>query len=71
MSITLWSLPAHFLDEVEENTGAIAGTYYIAAAIGMPLTGRLADLFGARRIFCVGLLLVGLSGALAPLSPTF
>lgn len=49
----------------------VVSSYYIAAAIGMPLMGRLADLFGPRRIFCIGLLLVGVTGVLAPFAPTF
>ena len=45
--------------------------FYLAAAVGQPLMGRLADQFGARRVFCAGLGIVALTGALAPLAPTF
>jgi MFS family permease len=45
--------------------------FYLAAAVGQPVTGRLADLFGARRIFCAGLVLGGTTSALAPLAPSF
>jgi MFS family permease len=33
--------------------------------------GRLADLIGPRRIFCLGLMLVGITSLLAPWSPAF
>ena len=45
--------------------------FYLAAAVGTPLMGRLADQFGPKRIFLVGLAVVGVSGVLAPLAPGF
>ena len=33
--------------------------------------GRLADVLGPKAVFCAGWVLVGLTGALAPLSPSF
>jgi MFS family permease len=49
----------------------LVSAFYIAAAVGQPLMGRLADLLGPRRVFCAGWVLVALTGALAPLTPTF
>ena len=49
----------------------LVSAFYLAAAVGQPLAGRLADLLGPRRVFCWGWVLVGLTGALAPLAPTF
>lgn len=49
----------------------LISAFYLAAAIGMPVMGRLADLVGSRRVFCAGFILVGLVGALAPLAPSF
>lgn len=49
----------------------LLSSFYLAAAVAQPLMGRFADLFGPRRIFCTGLLLVGVTSALAPLAPTF
>jgi MFS family permease len=49
----------------------LVSAFYLAAAVGQPLMGRLADLLGPRRIFCAGWVLVGLTGALAPLAPSF
>src|SRR5262249_56393470 len=45
--------------------------FALAAAVAQPVMGRLADLFGPRRIFCLGLLVVGVASALAPLAPAF
>jgi MFS family permease len=52
-------------------TSWIISSFYIAAAMGQPLMGRIVDQFGPRRIYCAGLGLVGLSGVLTPLSPSF
>ncbi len=49
----------------------LISTYFLAAAIGQPLMGRLADLFGPRRIFVIGLALVGISSLLSPWVPSF
>ncbi|MEU3312399.1 MFS transporter [Streptomyces sp. NPDC048387] len=43
---------------------------YLATAVAQPTMGRLADAFGPRRIFCVGLSLVLGSAAAAPFAPT-
>jgi MFS family permease len=49
----------------------LISTYYLASAIGQPLMGKWSDLFGRKKVFIIGLLLVSLSSCLAPLSPTF
>src|SRR5579875_2676807 len=49
----------------------LVSSFYLAAAVGQPLMGRLADLIGPRRIFCLGLMLVGITSLLAPWSPAF
>jgi MFS family permease len=49
----------------------LVSAFYLAAALGQPLMGRMADLIGAKRIFCSGWVIVGVSGALTPLSPSF
>ncbi|MBO0702798.1 MAG: MFS transporter [Candidatus Dormibacteraeota bacterium] len=45
--------------------------FYLAAAVGQPLMGRVADRFGPRRTFLAGLVLITLTGLAAPLVPTF
>src|SRR5215472_14848750 len=39
----------------------LISSFYLAGAVGQPLMGRLADLIGPRRVFCLGLLLVGVA----------
>lgn len=49
----------------------LISTYYLASAIGTPVLGKLSDMFGSKRMFIMGLLLVTASSMLAPLSPSF
>src|SRR4051794_32237587 len=49
----------------------LVSAFYLSAAVGQPLMGRMADLLGPRRGFCAGWGLVGVTGALAPLAPGF
>ncbi|CAG7657263.1 MFS transporter [Paenibacillus allorhizosphaerae] len=49
----------------------LISTYYLASAIGQPVMGKWSDLFGRKRVFMLGLLLVTVSSCLAPLSPSF
>lgn len=49
----------------------LISTYYLASAIGQPVLGKLSDMFGRKRMFILGLLLVTASSMLAPLSPGF
>ena len=49
----------------------LISTYYLASAIGQPLMGKWSDLYGRKKVFLFGLLLVTLSSSLAPLSPGF
>ncbi len=51
-------------------TWLISG-FYLAAAVGQPLAGRLADLIGPKHVFCAGWILVGISGVIGPLAPSF
>lgn len=49
----------------------LISAFYLASAVGQPVFGRLADRFGPRRVYCLGLVLVGVAGVLGPLAPTF
>ncbi|RBO89354.1 MFS transporter [Nocardia puris] len=45
-------------------------SYAIVFAALLPLTGRLADLYGARRLFVIGLVVFGATSLLAALAPS-
>ncbi|MBE3555979.1 MAG: MFS transporter [Firmicutes bacterium] len=47
------------------------GSYYIVSAIAQPAMGRLGDLFGHKRFFLLGVLLVAIASVAAPFSPNF
>ncbi|SFE23636.1 drug resistance transporter, EmrB/QacA subfamily [Paenibacillus algorifonticola] len=46
-------------------------SFYIASAVAQPVMGKCSDLFGRRKIFLTGLVIVFVSSMLAPLSPSF
>jgi MFS family permease len=65
-------VPLHYDFHVDLNTSTwLVSSFYLTAAIAQPLMGRLADLFGARRIFLAGITLAGAVALLAPMSPSF
>lgn len=53
------------------STTWLISSFYIAAAIGQPLLGRIVDRAGARRVYCVGLGVVSVTGLLTPLATEF
>ena len=54
IAVALLTLGAHFHVATATATWLIS-SFYLAAAIGMPVMGRLADRFGPRRMFLAGL----------------
>lgn len=75
LNTTMISVALTRLQESFELTFAdvswLISTYYLASAIGQPVMGKWSDLFGRKRVFMMGLLLVTLASCLAPLSPSF
>lgn len=69
IAVALLGLSMDFRISISTATWLISG-FYLGGAVGMPLMGRMADLFGPRRVFGLGLALVGLTGAVAPLAPS-
>ena len=65
IAVALINLHIYFGISVATVTWLVSG-FYLAAAVGQPLMGRFANLFGPRRIFCSGMLLVCVASALAP-----
>ncbi len=49
----------------------LVSAFYIGAAVGQPLMGRLVDQLGARRLFLAGLALVLVASLLTPFVPGF
>ncbi|TVY11069.1 MFS transporter [Paenibacillus cremeus] len=70
ISVALARLQADFQLSFADVSWLIS-TYYLASAIGQPVMGKWSDLFGRKSVFMLGLLLVTLSSALAPMSPSF
>ncbi|HET6824756.1 MAG TPA: MFS transporter [Amnibacterium sp.] len=50
-------------------TSWLVSGLYLATAIGQPLTGRLVDTFGPRRLFLAGATLTGIAGLIGTLAP--
>jgi EmrB/QacA subfamily drug resistance transporter len=45
--------------------------FYLASAAGQPVMGKLSDMFGPKKLFMSGLILVAGASVLAPFSPNF
>jgi MFS family permease len=70
IAVALVVLRADFGLDVATVTWVIT-SFYLASAAGQPLMGRLADRFGPRRMFTLGMGAVAITCALAPFSPNF
>ena len=70
IAVALVLIQSDFRVSVATASWLLSG-FALAAAVAQPVMGRFADLFGPRRIFCTGLLLVGMASVLAPLAPSF
>ncbi|WP_085521512.1 MFS transporter [Tuberibacillus sp. Marseille-P3662] len=49
----------------------LISAFYLASAAAQPVTGKLSDMFGPKRLFLAGLVVVALASLLAPFSPSF
>lgn len=49
----------------------LISVFYIASAAGQPVMGKLSDMFGPKRLFIAGLMLVAVASMLAPFSPNY
>ena len=70
IAVALVVLRADFGLDVATVTWVVT-SFYLASAAGQPLMGRLADRFGPRRMFMLGMGTVAVTCALAPFSPNF
>lgn len=53
----------------ETETIWLVTALYLSTAVGQPLVGRLIDIFGAKRLFLAGGLLVAIAGGIALVAP--
>jgi|SRR5215212_473125 len=49
----------------------LISSFYLVAAVGQSVLGRLADQLGPRRVQCAGFALIAVAGVLGPLAPSF
>ncbi|KHD85059.1 MFS transporter [Heyndrickxia ginsengihumi] len=49
----------------------LISAFYLASAVAQPVTGKIGDLVGRKKVFLIGLLLVAVSAFGAPLAPSF
>ncbi|HET7420829.1 MAG TPA: MFS transporter [Candidatus Dormibacteraeota bacterium] len=65
-------VPIHVDFRIDVGTSTwLVSAFYLTGAVAQPLMGRLADLWGARRVFLTGAAVACVVCALAPLSPSF
>ncbi len=70
IAVALVVLRADFGLDVATVTWVIT-SFYLTSAAGQPLMGRLADRFGPRRLFMLGMAVVAVTCAVAPFAPNF
>ncbi|WP_211062149.1 MFS transporter [Heyndrickxia faecalis] len=49
----------------------LISSFYLASAVAQPVTGKIGDMIGRKKMFLAGLLLVAVSAIGAPLAPAF
>src|ERR1700761_1588394 len=69
ISTALVPIAGDFHATVAQSGWLIAGLY-LASAVAQQTMGRLADLFGPRRVYLVALLLVAVSGLIGEFAPS-
>ena len=57
IAVALVDLQREFKVSLAASSWLISG-FYLTASVGQPLMGRLADRYGARKVFSAGLALV-------------
>lgn len=68
IAVALSTLRGVFAVDVATVTWVIS-VFYLASAVLQPLMGRLADRFGPRRIFTLGMAVIIVAGTVGPFSP--
>jgi MFS family permease len=70
IAVAVVTIQRHFGVGVATSTWMLSG-FYLSAAVGQPLMGRLVDLYSPRRLFVAGLALVLVASVAAPFAPGF
>lgn len=70
IAVALVELQREFDVGVAQSTWLISA-FYLTAAVGQPVMGRLIDLYGARRLYMAGMALTAVTCAVAPFAPGF
>jgi MFS family permease len=70
IAVGLVALQREFGVSLATSSWLISG-FYLAASVGQPLMGRLADRYGPRRVFSAGLAVVAATGVLVLFAPSF
>jgi MFS family permease len=70
LAVTLVPI-GHAFGVPPSQTAWLVTSLYVATAIGQPVTGRLIDRFGPRRLFLVATVLTGIGGLIGTLAPAF
>jgi MFS family permease len=53
------------------STAALVAAVYLTSAIGQPVAGKLAEVFGPRRVFAIGIIFILLAGFIGGLVHSF
>lgn len=53
------------------STAALVAAVYLTSAIGQPAAGKLAEVFGPRRVFAIGIIFIFLAGLIGGLGHSF
>lgn len=69
LAVALVPIGIAFGAPASETSWLITGLY-LATAVGQPVVGRLIDLYGPRRLYLVGSLLIGVGGVLGTIAPS-
>ncbi|WP_179223969.1 MFS transporter [Paenibacillus tyrfis] len=70
ISVALLEIGADFGIGIATVTWLVS-SFYLAATVGQPLMGKLADLFGPRRVFSIGMVIVIVSSLLSVSATSF
>jgi MFS family permease len=68
LAVALVPIGIAFGAPASETAWLVTGLY-LATAVGQPVVGRLIDLYGPRRLYLVGAVLIGVGGVVGILAP--